>query len=109
MSGWFERHQRAERLAAALREILREADDLDGIARVIDPRHPRIDTSAVPAVLESSARDLRAMVADLLDELRGDLEPAALGFSRDASRGWGYSASPERVAQLLKLHQEESP
>jgi hypothetical protein len=101
MTGWYERRQRADTLAASLREILSEADDLAGLAHTIDlPR-------AVVVMLEGSARDLRDRVADLIDELRADLEPAASGFDPDRV-AWGCPASPERVARLLSIHDEQS-
>ena len=99
---WYGARQRAERLAAALREILREADDLAGIARAID-------SSTFAAVLEGSDRGLRSAVADLLDELRDDIQFAAIGFDPDQI-AWGQPASPERVALLLSIyHQEDHP
>src|SRR5262245_3191258 len=97
MTGWYERRERAEVLTAALRAILREADDLDGLAR---------RGGKVAAVLKGAARDLRTSVADLIDELHDELAAAAFGFDAvDVARG--HPATAERIAYLLKLFSEE--
>ena len=95
---WFSRRQHAENLASALRAILNEASDLEGIA---------LKGGAFSAVLESSARDLRNAVADLIDALRDDLILAASGFDAGDVEA-GCPATPERIAYLLSIHQTTS-
>ena len=107
---WYERRQRAETLAESLREILNEADDLAGLARAINSSvldRRALDSRAVAAMLKVSAYGLRSAVAELLDELRDDLEPAAFGFDHDQVAR-GRPVSLERVAELLAMFDEPS-